>query len=248
MFLTKLILPSNFLLIYFPLELAVAKILSSCHVDFISWFLALLWTPTLPELFLSKTCSFAHLENFFFSSCATSLIPQLWHPTRQGALLQRQHWLGGLSQEHGDHTALAWRRTPSSDSRQCTREDLHHSKANIFQALDNLMVEFFPHSHLALFIGICQMALGLEGLPDWVIFSEKSYKDEGFQCAFSMNHKSRAPGPTSSTCPPVGVGQSKDRVRWDILGAVKFQRRVLHLWIVSACFRYFYQHFRLNSY
>lgn len=183
---------------------------------------------------------FLLLHNF---SDSTAVTP---HPA--GALLQRQNWLGGLSQEHRDLTALAWRRTPSSDSRQCTREDLHHSKANIFQALDNLMVEFFPHSHLALFIRICQMALGPEGLPDWVIFSEKSYKDEGFQCAFSMNHKSRAPEPMWSICPPVGVGHSKDRVRWDILGAVKFQRRVLHLWIVSARFRYFYQHFRLNLY
>ena len=50
------------------------------------------------------------------------------------------------------------------------------------------MVEFIPPSHLAWLTGICQVALGPEGVPDWVIFSEKSYKDEGFQCAFSMTH------------------------------------------------------------
>lgn len=49
-FLITLILPLNFLLIYFSLDISIAKILSSCHVDFISWFLALLWT--LPEVSL----------------------------------------------------------------------------------------------------------------------------------------------------------------------------------------------------
>lgn len=46
-----------------------------------------------------------------------------------------------LSQEHRGLPALAQQRTPSSDYRQCTGEDLHYFKANIFQALDNLMVE-----------------------------------------------------------------------------------------------------------
>lgn len=85
------------------------------------------------------------------------------------------------------------------------------------------MVEFIPPSHLAQLIVICQVALGPEGRPDWVIFSEKNYKDEGFRCAFSMNHKSQAPGPMGSTCPPMRVGQSKARVRCDILRLSPFK-------------------------
>lgn len=168
----------------------------------------------------------------YFSSCTTSLIPQLWHPTWQRALLWRKSWLGGLSQEHRDLSALAWGRTPSSASRQCTREDLHCSKANIFQALDNLMVKFIASFPLSGLIVICQVALGPEGLPDWVIFSEKSSKDEGFRCAFSMNHKLQAAGLMWGTCPPKAVRPNKAGVRCDILGAVTFPRRIWHLWFL----------------
>lgn len=82
----------------------------------------------------------------------------------------------------------------------------------------------FPPSHLAWLIVICQVRP--EGLPDWVIFSENSYKDESFRCAFSMNHTSQAPGPKWSTCPleagAVVVRQNLPQVRCDILGAVTF--------------------------
>lgn len=60
------------------------------------------------------------------------------------------------------------RRTQTSDYRQ--HEELHYLKANIFQALDNLIVELILSSHLAWLIVICQVALGPKGLPDWVIF------------------------------------------------------------------------------
>lgn len=165
---------------------------------------------------------FLLLHNF---SDSTAVTP---HLAENSALETKLAW-GGLSQEHRDLTALAWRRTPSSDSKQCTREDLHYSKANIFEALDNLMVEFIPFSHLAGLIVICQVALGPEGLPDWVIFSEKCYKDEGFRCAFSMNHKSQAPELMEGTCPPKAVRQSEAGVRCDILGAVIYPRRIWHL-------------------
>lgn len=108
------------------------------------------------------------------------------------------------------------RRVQASDYRQY--KELNSLKANIFQALDNLMVEFIFSSHLAFLIVICQVALGPKGLPDWVIFSEKSYKDERVKCAFSMNHKSQAPRPMGSTCPAMGVGHNKPEVMCGVLG------------------------------
>lgn len=128
-----------------------------------------------------------------------------------------------LSQEHQDLTALAQWRTQPSDYRQY--KERHYLKANIFQALDNLMVEFIFSSHLAWLIVICQVALGPKGLPDWVIFSEKSYKDERVKCAFSVNHKLQAPRPIQSTCPAVGVGHSKTELILGVLGPSHLRRQ-----------------------
>lgn len=173
---------------------------------------------------LSKTCSITDLETLFLLlhnvSDSTALTP---HLAETSAMETEMAW--GLRQEHRDLTALAWRTAPPFLGNAQERTP-HHSKANIFQALDNLMVEFTPPSHLAWLIVICQVALGPEELPDWVIFSEKRCRDEGFRCAFSMNHTSQASGPMRGPCPLMVVGKSNTGIRGDILGAVTFPRRV----------------------
>lgn len=121
----------TFLFTHFPVDLACMKIFSSCHVFFILWLLASLGISTHPEPILQDLL-FCWVGKLLYSSCTTSLIPQLWHLSWQGSLLWRQTSLGGLSQEHTYLSASTPQRTPSSASRQCTRDDLHYVKANIF--------------------------------------------------------------------------------------------------------------------
>lgn len=134
------------------------------------------------------------------------------------------------------------RRAQASDYRRY--KELHYLRANIFQALDNLMVKFILSSHLAWLIAICQVALEPKGLPDWVIFPEKSYKDE-FRCAFSTKPKWQAPRPIGSTCLAVGMGHSKTEVTCGVLGLShlrEFNNRNF-----SIHFRHFNLLFRENS-
>lgn len=66
--------------------------------------------------------------------------------------------------------------------------------------------------------------MGPKGLPDWIIFLEKCYKDEGFKCAFSMNPKLQAPRPIGSTCPAAGMGHGKTDVICGVLGLSHIRR------------------------
>jgi hypothetical protein len=93
---------------------------------------------------------------------------------------------------------------------------------------------------------ICQIALGPEGLPDWVIFSEKSSKDEAFSSVFSMNHKFQGPRSIWSTYSAMEVGHSRAGVMCSIfkLSLSKENSVPAHL---STCFRHFQQLFKLNS-
>lgn len=202
----------NFLLICcFPLVLTVAKILSSCHVDFISWFLALLWACTLPE---------PSLQDLFF--CWVGKLFFLLLHNFSDSTAVTLHLAGSSAGETGlgasarnTETSLPWPGREylplilgNAQERTCIIP-----KPTFFRHWTIWWWSSPPSSpppNLAWLIGICQVALGPEGRPNWVIFSEKGYKDEAFQCAFSMNHKSQASGPMWSTCLPRG-GRGKAR-------------------------------------
>lgn len=184
---------------------------------------------------LGQNLFFAELEKLFFlllhnfsgfHSCATS--------TWQGALWWRQNHSWGPSARNTETSLFGLAENTFLQQVATHKRTCSIPKPTFFRALDKLMVEFIP-LHLAWLIGICQVGLGPEGVPDWVIFSEKwAYKDEGFNvlsapCPWT-------PRPMGSTCPPVGVGQSKTRVRGRTsLLAVKLQRRVptCKLWALA---------------
>lgn len=237
-FLITLILPLNFLLLYFSLDISIAKILSSCHVDFISWFLALLWTlpeVSLQHLFFCWVGKLTLAQLLWFHSCDTLPGKELCCGDRAG--------LGASARN--TETSLPWpgEHLPpilgNAQERTCIIP-----KPAFFRHWTVWWWSSFPPP---IWPGSL-WSLGPEELPDWVIFSEKNCKDEGFRCAFGMNHKSQAPGPMWDTCLLMVVGQSQAEVRCNTLRAVIFPRRIWHLQIFSACFRYFYQTLRLNSY
>lgn len=170
---------------------------------------------------LSKTWSFTELENLFLLlhnfSDSTAVTPHL-----AGTSVVETEMAWGPQPE--TETSLPWpgEHLPlilgNARERTCIIP-----KPTFFGYWTIWWRSLLPCSHLAWLIVICQVDLGPEELPDWVIFSEKRCKAEGFRCAFSMNHKLQASGPKWGTCLPTNGSVEKPGLDVASLGLSHFQ-------------------------